>query len=282
MKHGFATDGKELPPIKAAAQPGAPESKVVVVPASHPPTLNFDCSLCHKDKHTGQLELYSGQAKALGLPEIPSPMFLARVDCVGCHYEKREEGRTAAGNASTFKASQAACVKCHGPRYKGMWESIHQEVGKTVGGLMTNVEAAEKAAGDAPKDKKAAAKASADKARRLVEFVRDSHGEHNVYLASVALRRADEQLGASAAASGAKLTDLSEQPLLSGGYCAVLCHEKAGVKVPAETVKHGGKTMPHAMHAGLMGCAKCHELGAHRKAPLRKGVEAVCAECHQK
>ncbi|MBI3564195.1 MAG: NapC/NirT family cytochrome c, partial [Elusimicrobia bacterium] len=125
MKHGFATDGKELPPIKAVSKPGAPSEKVVEVPASHPPTLNFDCSLCHTDKHAGQLELYSGRAKALGLPEIPSPMFLARVDCVGCHYQKTEGGRNAEGVAqATFKASTEACVKCHGPRFKGMWESI--------------------------------------------------------------------------------------------------------------------------------------------------------------
>ena len=96
----------------------------------------------------------------------------------------------------------------------------------------------------------------------------------------MALRRADEELAKSAEASLAKLTDLSEQPLLSGSYCAVLCHEKAGVKVPREMVKHRGKTMPHAVHAGLMGCSKCHDLGEHRRAPLKKDVEQVCAGCH--
>ena len=68
--------------------------------------------------------------------------------------------------------------------------------------------------------------------------------------------------------------------MISGSYCAVLCHQKAGVKVPAETVTHKGKVMPHSMHADLMGCAKCHELGAHRKAPLKKGIEQVCAGRH--
>lgn len=280
MKHGFGDGPKALPAIGAAAGAAA-KTEEPQAPVSHPPTLTFDCALCHTDKHAGQLELYSGNVKALGLPEIPSPMFLARVDCSGCHYDKEKGAQSAKGTAQvTFRASHEACVKCHGPRYAGMWESIHQEVGKTVGALSDNLEVAAKAVAALAKAKQAAPGASLAKAQRLVDFVRQSHGEHNVYLTSVALRRAEEELAKSAKASSAKLADLSDQPLLSGSYCAVLCHEKAGVKVPRETVKHGGKTMPHAMHAGLMGCAKCHELGGHRRAPLKKGVEQVCAGCH--
>lgn len=271
MKHGFADGPKALPPIGDSLKPKAKTAEPAQVPTSHPPTLTFDCALCHTDKHAGQLELYSGNVKALGLPEIPSPMFLARVDCSGCHYDKKSGAKSASGNTqATFKASHEACVKCHGPRYKGMWDSTHQEISKTLDALNANLETVAKTAPER----------SLTKARRLINFIKDSHGEHNIYLTSVALRRADEELVKSAEAASVKLTDLSDQPLLSGAYCAVLCHEKAGVKVPREFVQHKGKTMPHAMHAGLMGCAKCHELGAHRRAPLKKGVEQVCAGCH--
>ena len=69
--------------------------------------------------------------------------------------------------------------------------------------------------------------------------------------------------------------------MVSGAFCATMCHERVGVKVPPETVRAFGKPMPHKQHADMMGCRKCHELGAHKRVPLKKNVQKlVCAECH--
>ena len=38
--------------------------------SNHQPTPTFECGLCHKDKHAGEIDFYSGRVKALGLPEI--------------------------------------------------------------------------------------------------------------------------------------------------------------------------------------------------------------------
>jgi hypothetical protein len=54
-----------------------------------------------------------------------------------------------------------------------------------------------------------------------------------------------------------------------------------GVKVPPEKVKAFGKVMPHKSHAEMMGCVNCHDIGTHKSVPLRKGLKAKCAECHQ-
>ncbi|MFH1723475.1 MAG: hypothetical protein ABII00_02520, partial [Elusimicrobiota bacterium] len=130
------------------------------------------------------------------------------------------------------------------------------------------------------KDRKRMEKALAQADRRH-RFVRASRGEHNIYLASDILRREDAALSRIGEQLKAELEDLSSQPLLSGTYCATLCHPKVGVKVPAKTVRTGGKLMPHKTHAEMMGCVRCHEIGAHKKVFLRKGVrQEVCAPCH--
>ncbi|MEK7388345.1 MAG: cytochrome c3 family protein [Elusimicrobiota bacterium] len=288
IRHGFADSGGRLPPIKGEAVPGAAvEAAAAKGPqpiSAHLPSPSFDCGLCHKDKHAGEIDFYSGRVKALGLPEIPSPMFLARVDCSGCHYQKDAGAKSASGVSEvTFVAGDRACVRCHGSKYEGMWGSVREEVLKTESSLAAKAAETAKAVSALPAAGKARPKEILARAQKILDFVGKKRAEHNIYLASVALRRVDADLDEAARLAQAKVADLSEQPLISGSYCAVLCHQKAGVKVPAETVAYKGKTMPHSMHADLMGCAKCHDLGPHRKAPLRKNVdEQVCATCHPK
>ena len=83
----------------------------------------FECANCHQDKHNGQEEMYTGQAQVLGLAEMPSPMFSARVACIGCHYDdgvtRNSPDREFKG--VNFKPSEKACVKCHGANFEGLW-----------------------------------------------------------------------------------------------------------------------------------------------------------------
>ena len=97
------------------------------------------------------------------------------------------------------------------------------------------------------------------------------------------MRQEDKALTEVGQRLGATLPDISSQPLISGGYCATMCHQKVGVKVPPETVKvsSSGKTMPHMMHTTLMGCVACHKIGGHKAVPLRGDVKKeVCSGCH--
>ncbi len=78
----------------------------------------------------------------------------------------------------------------------------------------------------------------------------------------------------------APATDLSGLPVLSGAFCATLCHEKVGVKVPAEKVKYKGKELPHKEHIENNGtCTTCHVFGAHKDVKLR--MDASCLDCHE-
>ncbi len=281
IRHGFS-DRSEV----ALAKPGEPiEQKAPTLPESEAPaavpTLAFDCAFCHTKMHTGQLEMFTGKVAGLGLPDMPSPMHAANVDCVGCHYQEKADAAQEF-RGKTFKASAQACVKCHGPKFQGVWEETKAALISTLDELDAKSAAIGKAIDAGPEVQRAALKARLEKAEHLTHFVRAARGEHNIYLASLALRKADAEFDAIAKDAKAEAKDLSALPLISGSYCATLCHQKVGVKVPPETVKAFGKTMPHKMHAELMGCVNCHDIGAHKKVPLKKGVEAKCEECHPK
>ena len=275
IRHGFR-DGANGAVLAKVGEPPREHA----APAGQAHTGAFDCAYCHQKMHGGQQEMYTGRAPELGLPNMPSPMHEANVDCVGCHFAKKANGDGGL-NGKTFKASQAACVKCHGPKFQGIWEETKAALAGTLGKVQAKANAmgASAASSSAARGEPAAAK-SLKHAQDLLRFVKSGKGEHNIYLSSLALRRADAALAEAGAKLGSQGEDLSALPLLSGAYCATLCHEKAGVKVPPESVKVFGKSMPHKMHADMMGCVQCHEIGGHKKTPLKKGVKGKCAECH--
>jgi hypothetical protein len=85
---------------------------------------------------------------------------------------------------------------------------------------------------------------------------------------------------------------LPEKSPIRGGYCAQLCHDKAGVKLP-NVISFHGINLPHVRHAiefGL-GCTTCHSAEKHKKVNIAKeGCVAChhspkntqCLRCHQK
>ncbi|OIO01647.1 MAG: hypothetical protein AUJ51_08030 [Elusimicrobia bacterium CG1_02_56_21] len=217
-------------------------------------------------------------------------MFKAGVNCIGCHYQDKSEAGGYSGH--TQKASEQACSKCHGEKFKGTWGHVKDDVRNSLKQLAAKIEAAkgELAKSSKPEVELKKARLSLAHAFRLEQFLSAAHGEHNVYLASLIMREADRALGETGRALAVELTDISAEPLLSGSYCATQCHQAVGVKVPPETVKVpasngiaaiSGKTMPHKAHAEMMGCVKCHDIGGHKKVPLRKDYKETCKGCHQ-
>ncbi len=278
---------EEMPHGRLTTQPTTESQPTAetrpMVSAEYPAKLTFDCKFCHESKHVGQLEMYSGEVASLGLPKIPSPMYLANVDCVGCHYQEGRQAMEVPFTGTTIVASEDACVKCHGPMFKGILEETRQELKAGLVELdkkLTAVLAALETS-KLPEQEKTEAKNKIARAQLLREFVHASHGVHNIYLASLTMREEDKILTELGQKLNATLPDLSTQPLFSGGYCATMCHGKVGVKVPPETVNVGGKVMPHMMHTTMMGCVACHQIGGHKSVPLKSDVKKdVCSSCH--
>ena len=118
-----------------------------------------------------------------------------------------------------------------------------------------------------------------DDSRYNVAFVEAAHSVHNIYYAAQILRKTDSMLAEIGEKSKIALPDLSGRPLMNGGFCATMCHQKVGVKVPPEFVKYRGKKMPHLMHAQIMSCVKCHEFGSHKDVQI-KFKKDDCQTCH--
>jgi hypothetical protein len=215
-----------------------------------------------------------------GTPVIPSHMLQVRVECVACHIVPKEEAERAGLVGQTFRPSEQACLTCHGNKYRGMLQRWATTLARMQALIAPKLQAARGALASAG----AGSAGARERARRLVDdaefnvrFVALGRGVHNVFYAADLLKLANGWLDEAMAAVGqapAKVDDT----LVRGGYCAVLCHEQAGVK-QRETVMYGRQRLPHVRHVAEFGavCTSCHS------AEMHKAVTAeprTCAGCH--
>jgi len=270
------------------AVPGAPPS-ALQHPGLHPSVPKppdethrsgeLDCRGCHQRKHRGILEMYLGMG-GRGTPMIPSHMFQVRVECVACHIvpkESEEERSEVVGQ--TFRPSEQACLNCHGKQYRGMLRHWTDTLERMTALITPKLQAARDALAAA--DSKSAKVA---RARRLVEdadfnvtFVTWAKGVHNVFYAADLLKLANGWLDEAVALTGRTPTRSDDQ-LVRGTYCAVLCHEDAGIR-QTESVKFGSVTVPHVRHITEFGatCTSCHSAETHKAVTATR---ATCSACH--
>jgi nitrate/TMAO reductase-like tetraheme cytochrome c subunit len=157
----------------------------------------FDCLECHTDQHTIQRETYlwAGAAapQADGKPPA-SPMFMAHVDCTGCHVATGPFEGEMHNGAQVVRASAEGCDACHQPglgeQMIPLWQNstrgLHEQVVREI----------EKAAG-APLEPPALA--LVDEAKSLAELVRmdGSWGVHNPRYTQQLLEQAREKVRAA-------------------------------------------------------------------------------------
>ena len=240
-------------------------------------SLTLDCSACHANTHTLQRTLYMGTG-AKGIPAMPSPMYLANVDCISCHVEKKANDLL---TNETLGGSEKGCTECHGKEYTGVLkeshtilDATHKKVGKKLAAIKSHL-----AANTGQVAVTAEVTQNLDDANYNIKFIGMAHSVHNIYYASQILRKTDEQLTNIAEQLKVKVDDLSEDPAISGSFCATLCHSKIGIKVPAETKPYLGKIMPHKEHIERgLACTGCHLFGSHKDVKLKNPT--ICHECH--
>jgi hypothetical protein len=210
---------------------------------------------------------------------IPSHMFQVRVECVACHIVPKEPGSRAGIVGQTFRPSEQACLGCHGERYRGMLERWQQTLTRMREVLAPKLEGARAALvkADPKEPKRARAERLVADAAFNVEFVALGRGVHNVFYAADLLKVANGWLDEAFALLGASPAR-TEDALVRGGYCAVLCHERAGVRLP-ETVAFGKQRVPHARHVTEFGavCTACHSPEVHKAVTA---TAATCTGCH--
>jgi len=224
------------------------------------------------------LQMYLGMG-GRGTPMIPSHMFQVRVECVACHIVPKEPERAAGIVGQTFRPTEQACLECHGDRYRGMLDRWATTLGKMREVLAPKLRGASEALAKAdPKHPELGrARRLVEDAEFNVEFVALAKGVHNVFYAADLLKVANGWLDEAVKLLGGT-PGVTDDSLVRGGYCGVLCHEQAGVKLP-ETVTFAKQKVPHGRHVAEFGavCTNCHSAEVHKAVTA---TPATCSSCH--
>ena len=152
------------------------------------------CGLCHEQMHVGPREMFRGVG-GRGVPDMPSPMARARVNCIACHMTKNTESQNAEVKGQTFVATQDRCDYCHQEKYKGTldtWrETIKLNLTRAEVAMLTAKTAASKAT-ESP-ERTVEIQRLLDDAAYNIRFVKLAHGVHNVTYATALLNVATER-----------------------------------------------------------------------------------------
>lgn len=137
------------------------------------------CTQCHPNHHASQVNLLLGRGGNSVPKSAPNLMFGSRTNCTGCHVELSHD----AHGSNVVKATQDACIACHGDRHSTTFEKWKQ-------GLELVLEDAEQAYSaarkrfdeqiDAPPDAREKAAKLLDAARDDLILVKSGNGLHNV------------------------------------------------------------------------------------------------------
>jgi hypothetical protein len=267
---GFGLAG----PDPARAQ-GAPAP---ARPPGPPHSSELDCRQCHQGSHGGVVGMYLGMG-GRGTPMIPSHMFQVRVQCIACHIAPKADEGSAGLVGQTFRPTEQACVNCHGEKYRGMlrrWVDTLGKMREIVAPKLAAARAALAGAGGAS-PKRARAERLTNDAEFNVQFVALGKGVHNVFYAADLLKLSNSWVDEALPLLG-KPPLKSDDALVRGGYCAVLCHSTAGVK-QREIVIYQKQRIPHVRHVTEFGavCTACHSAEVHKAVTAQP---ATCSGCH--
>jgi nitrate/TMAO reductase-like tetraheme cytochrome c subunit len=152
------------------------------------------CAQCHQSSHSGPLELYRGVG-GRGVPDMPSPMFRAQVDCIACHKALNQDKSVTDVTGQTFVAVQDSCNYCHATKYDGVLNQWKKQVYDQLA-LAEKAYADALAANPSPSFEMKQLLDDADANIKLVKF---GHGVHNVNystaLLNVAIDRSKQAKG---------------------------------------------------------------------------------------
>jgi hypothetical protein len=161
--------------------------------AKHSIVESGSCGTCHEQTHGGPAELYRGTG-ARGVPDMPSPMYRAQVDCIACHKARKEANASAEVLGQTFVAVQQSCNYCHATKYDGVLDTwrglIKTQLSKAVEEYAQTRDAIEHT--KLSPVQKLEADRLLDDASHNINLIKLGHGVHNVNYATAALNVAVE------------------------------------------------------------------------------------------
>jgi nitrate/TMAO reductase-like tetraheme cytochrome c subunit/AmiR/NasT family two-component response regulator len=177
---------------------------------THTGPLEYDCQICHSSTHEGIKKMYMGTG-GLEVEDQPNPMYLAQVDCIGCHVQSSPPLDDVVDlGEKTLRAVERGCTNCHGTDYEGLLEMWLEDVEADLEETSKLIDAAEAAiAAHESEQKSEKASAFLSRAQYNYHYVRTFHGVHNPDYSAALLEKARsdvqkvlEMLGASAPDQG--------------------------------------------------------------------------------
>ncbi|MEE9611009.1 MAG: ammonia-forming cytochrome c nitrite reductase subunit c552 [Desulfatiglandales bacterium] len=246
------------------------------------PTIKkFDqsCLGCHENRqHLGPREMYQGVG-GLGVPDSPSPMSQANVDCMSCHERPMSVTSTIYSVETPDFSIRRSCNSCHGNGYDQMvdrWKNILQKGEKIAADAIYEAEkelVKSKGEGRINPAVLERARALLGKSRHDFTFVTNAQGVHNINYALRLLEKSVEwaEQARSEAVPGYKPRKIE---LVQYG-CTTLCHVDQETKtVPFRP----GIEFPHEPHVvgNEFGCNECHGQGVDHG----RVIFQACNECH--
>lgn len=196
---------------------GAPKSHAGLVGAN-PLADAGSCGQCHEKLHMGPAELYRGVG-GRNVPDMPSPMYRAQVDCIACHRTVKESEPTAEVVGQTFVAAQASCDYCHGAHYGDLLQAWKQTIDDQLQQAETvfhqATKALDKANLDAQQDLKA--RRALDDAGHNIRLVKLGHGVHNAIYSTAVLSASMESSRSVLAMTGQKVEPRAGAAGAAGG-----------------------------------------------------------------
>lgn len=246
------------------------------------PTIQgFDrsCVGCHRTRqHLGPREMYQGMG-GLGIPESPSPMFLANVDCMSCHEQFQGSTSTIYSFNAPDLSIRKSCNRCHGKGYDQMvdrWKDILNKGTKLASDAIYQSEMALFDAEEEGKISQAVldrARARLSKSRHNLTFVMNGYGVHNL---NYALRLLEKSAEWAEQARSEVMPGYKPQKVELVQYgCTSLCHVGQETKTvpfqPAIDFPHE----PHVLE-NEMACTACHGEGDDHG----RVIFQACNDCH--
>ncbi len=171
----------------------------------HPEPYKKDpsCGLCHSAGHSAHEDMYAGRG-GKGVQTQPSSMHQTNVDCLACHQDPSVEGAKHPTDIATYRATEKACLDCHGEGYKGILDNWLQALDETLTEAQDQLVLAQKAFQTLPQEHPAREKAQEllDIAKHNCEFVAKARGVHNMSYAMDLLDKASENAAAVISIAG--------------------------------------------------------------------------------
>jgi hypothetical protein len=266
---------RKPPAAREGASPASPAALAALVadavppdgpvaPASHAGGSG-NCAACHASTHGPQEAFIRGQGGS-GEAGPPSAMWLARVDCAGCHLPSATPGAKS--------SVEAASVACHGASVEGMLARWQESYGAATEAVGNAVAAALAKAGEGQRT-------ALEESAKDIALVRadGSRGVHNPGYARILLEKAHRR--AAEASGGSAPPFPLDPPFATKLTCATLCH----TGIEKQGARKDGTRFAHRTHVGKVDdCNSCHSTGSPGKAGEPHGrilpQAQDCASCH--